>query len=88
MTRLVSTLCLLFLSVICFSQNESGLGSIKGMITTSNNKAAASITVRIKSTKKATLTNNEEGAFTIENIQPGAMAWKYQASVISHWKKK
>lgn len=70
MERLFSTLCLLFLSVFAYAQNESGAGGIKGMITTSDNKPAVSATVRLKGTKKATLTNNE-GAFAIENIQPG-----------------
>jgi iron complex outermembrane receptor protein len=70
MAKLFSTLCLLFLSVIAFAQNESEVGSIKGTITTGENKPAVSATVRIKGAKKAALTNNE-GAFTIENIQPG-----------------
>jgi iron complex outermembrane receptor protein len=70
MVKLFSTLCLLFLSVIAFAQNESEVGSIKGTITTGENKPAVSATVRIKGAKKAALTNNE-GAFTIENIQPG-----------------
>jgi len=70
MARLFWTLCLLFLSVIAFAQNESEVGSIKGTITTGENKPAVSATVRIKGAKKAALTNNE-GAFTIENIQPG-----------------
>jgi iron complex outermembrane receptor protein len=70
MAKLFSTLCLLFLSVIAFAQNESEEGRIKGTITTGENKPAVSATVRIKGAKKAALTNNE-GAFTIENIQPG-----------------
>lgn len=70
MNRLFSTLCLLFLSMIAFAQPESGAGRIKGTITTSENKPAVSATVRLKGAKKATLTNNE-GAFTIENVQPG-----------------
>lgn len=70
MKQLFSTLCLLFLFVFAFAQNESGAGGIKGIITTSDNKPAVSATVRLKGTPKATLTNNE-GAFTIENIQPG-----------------
>src|SRR5687768_6060933 len=70
MKRLCSTLCLLVLSVIAFAQSEIGAGSIKGIITTNDNKPTVSATVRLKGAKKATLTNNE-GAFIIENIQPG-----------------
>src|SRR5687768_2908429 len=69
MKRLCSTLCLLVLSVIVFAQSETGAGSIKGIITT-NDKPAVSATVRLKGAKKAALTNNE-GAFIIENVQPG-----------------
>jgi iron complex outermembrane receptor protein len=53
-----------------FAQNETGAGSIKGIITTSENKPAVFATVRVKGAKKATLTNNE-GAFMIEHLQPG-----------------
>lgn len=70
MKRLYSTLCLLFLYVTAFGQSESGIGSIKGIITTSEHKPAVSATVRLKGAKKATLTNNE-GVFTIVKIQPG-----------------
>lgn len=70
MNRLFSTLCLLFLCVISFAQNETGAGSIKGRITRNENQPAVSATVRLKDTKKAALTNNE-GAFTIEHVQPG-----------------
>lgn len=70
MNRLFLTLCLLFISVISFAQNESGLGSIKGIITTNENKPAVSATVRLKGAKKATLTDNQ-GTFTIGNVQPG-----------------
>lgn len=70
MNRLFLTLCLLFISVISFAQNGSGLGSIKGIITTNENKPAVSATVRLKGAKKATLTDNQ-GTFTIGNVQPG-----------------
>lgn len=68
--ELFSTLCLFILSVTSFAQSETGTGSIKGTITTSDNKPAASVTVRIKGIKKAALTNNE-GRFIIKSIQPG-----------------
>lgn len=70
MKRLISTLCLLCVMLSTFAQNETGAGSIKGIITTSENKPAVSATVRVKGAKKATLTNNE-GAFMIEHLQPG-----------------
>ena len=70
MKGLFSTLCILFGSLVSLAQNETGTGSIKGTITNSENKPAASVTVRLRQTPKATLTDNE-GRFTIENIQPG-----------------
>ena len=60
------TLNLLVLSLISFAQNEQGTGTIKGVITTTDNKPAVSTTVRLKGTKKATLTDRE-GALRIEN---------------------
>lgn len=70
MTRLFSTLCLIVFSVISFAQSENQVGSITGTIKTNENKPAVSATVRLKGTKRATLTNNE-GAFTLEDLQPG-----------------
>lgn len=67
MTRLFLTLCILLFSVCCFAQE---MGSIKGRITTSDNKPAESATIRVKGTKKAALSGSE-GSFTIENLQPG-----------------
>src|SRR5687767_3054584 len=69
-TRLFSTLCLIFFSIISFAQAESGLGTIKGTILTSDNKPVGSATVWLKSTRKASLTNNN-GAFSIETIRSG-----------------
>lgn len=70
MKGLFATFCLHFLSVFAFAQNENVVGGIKGIITARDNKPAVSATVRLKGTKKATLTNNE-GAFSFENILPG-----------------
>jgi iron complex outermembrane recepter protein len=69
MKRLYATLCSIFISLLTFAQNESGAGSIKGIITI-DKKPAVSATIRIKGTNKATLSNNE-GAFIIENLKPG-----------------
>ena len=70
MLRLFTIVCLLLLSHISFTQVENGTGTIKGIITTNENQPVASATVRMKELKKAVLTNNE-GAFTIDNIQAG-----------------
>lgn len=70
MKRLFSSVCLLFLSVMIFAQNETATGIIKGIITTSDNKPAVSATVRVKGSKKATLTN-KDGFFSLENLPPG-----------------
>ena len=71
MTRPLLTLCLLIFFASSFAQNENQQpGNIKGIITTSDNKPAVSATVRLNGTKKATITNNQ-GAFTLENLQPG-----------------
>ena len=69
-TRLFLAFCLLIFTVSAFAQNESPFGNIKGIIVDSDNKPVVSVTVRLTGTKKATLTNNE-GAFAIDNIQPG-----------------
>lgn len=69
-TRLFLALCLLICTYSAFTQNEFPLGGIKGIIVTSDNKPVVSATIRVKETKKATLTNNE-GAFIITNLQPG-----------------
>ena len=63
MNRRFLFLCLFVFPVIAFAQT----GTIKGTVQT-NNKAAASATVRIKGLKKATVTNNE-GAFAFEQVE-------------------
>lgn len=70
MTRLFMMFFLLVVSSGSFAQSDVQTGKIKGTITGSDNTPAASATVRLKGLKKAALTNNE-GFFTIENIQPG-----------------
>lgn len=70
MTRLFMIFFLLVLSAGSFAQSELQTGSIKGTITGSDKAPAASATVRLKGIKKAVLTNNE-GFFSIANIQPG-----------------
>jgi iron complex outermembrane receptor protein len=63
-------LFLLILSIGSFAQTEKQTGRIKGIITDNDNAPAASATVRLKGNKKTGFTNNE-GIFTIDNIQPG-----------------
>ena len=70
MTRLFMIFSLLVLSAGSFAQSELQTGNIKGTITGNDNAPAASATVRLKGIKKAALTNNE-GFFSIANIQPG-----------------
>src|SRR5688572_3841 len=70
MTKLISGLLLLFISISSFAQIDSSKGNIKGAIITSEKKPAIAATVRLKGAHRATLTNNE-GIFIIENVQPG-----------------
>jgi iron complex outermembrane recepter protein len=70
MTRLFMIFFLLVLSTGSFAQSEVQTGSIKGTITNNDNTPAAAATVRLKGNKKAVFTNNE-GIFTIANLQPG-----------------
>jgi iron complex outermembrane recepter protein len=71
MTRLFFVFLLLTSSMCLFAQSEDHAAkTVKGKIVTSDNKPVASATIRLKGTKKATLTNNE-GSFILENIQPG-----------------
>src|SRR5687768_9606550 len=60
----------LALSLSLAAQDLAAPGNIKGTISSADRKPVVSATVRLKGSRKMTLTNNE-GAFTIENIQPG-----------------
>lgn len=64
-----------------FAGNEAGKGTIKGFVTTADGKPAPSITVQLKGTKKATVTD-DNGAFTINNVKPGT--YTLQFSLIGH----
>ena len=62
-----------------FSQDSINKpGIIKGIVTTSDDKPAALVTVQLKATKKTTITN-ENGEFVFANITPG----KYEVEVTS-----
>lgn len=60
---------LLFFSVQASAQNTPG--SIKGLVTTSNNKPAEGVTVILKNTSRNTIADNN-GSFEIRNIEPGS----------------
>jgi iron complex outermembrane receptor protein len=67
----------LFLVPPVFSQNSTNnFGVIKGIVTTSDDKPAALVTVQLKATKKTTITN-ENGEFVFSNVSPG----KYEVEV-------
>lgn len=64
----------LFLLIPLFTfanEHENDFGSIRGKITTSDNKAAASVTVRVRGIDKNAITA-EDGTFTISRVAPGA----------------
>jgi iron complex outermembrane receptor protein len=72
MTRLLLIFSLfIFTATYSFANNgKENTGDIKGTITTSDSKPAVAATVRLKGTKKTTLTN-QEGVFVLDNILPG-----------------
>src|SRR6187402_2936505 len=51
-------------------------GHIKGTVTTNDGKPAASVSVQVKGSPKAAITE-EDGSFTIKNVRPG----QYQLQV-------
>lgn len=66
--------CLLLLSVmlsntVSAEEIDNG-GSIKGLVTTSDNKPAPGVVVVLKGTKKTTLTD-DNGTYLLRNINPG-----------------
>jgi len=62
-------------SLLANDKNESN-GTIKGSITTSDNKPAGLVTVLLKELKKTTITN-DNGEFSFKNVPPG----KYEVEV-------
>lgn len=70
-SKFLTPMCLLLtllFSTTIFAQKETG--SINGVITTSEGKSAAAVTVKLKGTNKAALTE-EDGDFVISNIKAG-----------------
>lgn len=63
-------LCVLFLlATATHAQNTTG--SVKGIVTTSDNKPAPYVSVLLKGTKKGAMTA-EDGSFLVKNIAPGS----------------
>jgi TonB-dependent siderophore receptor len=60
---------------------QSGNGQIKGHITTSDGERAAAVGVRLKGTKKQTI-SNDEGQFIFRNLQPGT--YEIEALLMGH----
>ena len=60
----------ILLPIFSFAKNENDFGGIKGKVITNDNKAAADVTVIIKSTRNGTLTD-ENGAFEFSRLKTG-----------------
>ena len=58
------------ISYVLANDPEDGLGIIKGRVTTADGKPAANVSVRLKGTKKGTLTE-DDGSFVIHRVPAG-----------------
>ena len=67
--RKIFLLFLLYITTVNFVYAQT-TGSVQGLITTSDAKAAPFVTIYLKNTKHNVITDNE-GKFSIKNIQPG-----------------
>ena len=56
-------------------------GHIKGTVTTNDGRPAASVSVQVKGTAKATITE-EDGSFAINNLRPGQ--YQLQITLVGH----
>src|SRR5690242_10310440 len=72
MNRILQILVLLMMSATVAVANdpENGFGIVKGRVTTADGKAAGSVTVVIKGSKKAAITE-DDGTFIIHHVQAG-----------------
>ncbi|HEY8920248.1 MAG TPA: TonB-dependent receptor [Chitinophaga sp.] len=80
----VIQLILLLLPLFGFAmndENETDFGSIKGKITTNDNKAAAAVSIVVKGTAKNTL-SNEDGTFSIHHLAPGS--YELEVSLVGY----
>lgn len=60
---------------------QPGTGSIKGHITTNDNKPAAWVTVQLKGSKK-TASTDEQGHFTLRGVKPGT--YELEATLVGY----
>jgi iron complex outermembrane receptor protein len=67
---IILALFLIALFPVLANDPEDGFGTIKGRVTTADGQPAASVTVVLKGTKKAALTE-ENGNFSIRHVKPG-----------------
>jgi iron complex outermembrane receptor protein len=63
------------------SQAQQGLGTIKGHVTTSDDRPAAWVTIQLKGSKRSVNTD-EKGFFTLKNIKPGT--YEIEATLIGY----
>src|SRR5574339_702003 len=79
--KLLSSLSLfLFLVSPAFTQDSTNnRGVIKGIVTTSDDKPAALVTVHLNAIKKTTITN-ENGEFVFTNLSPGK--YEVEATIV------
>jgi iron complex outermembrane receptor protein len=78
-----STLCPGFLSAR--NNDLEGNGAIKGTVTTTDGKPADQVTVRIKNTRKTTVTD-ENGVFLFSNVKPGT--YTLQLTLVGYGSKE
>jgi iron complex outermembrane receptor protein len=73
MKRISTVLAFLLIAIIPVLANDpdDGFGTIKGRVTTADNKAAAAVTVLLKGTRKITVTE-DDGSFSITRVKSGA----------------
>lgn len=69
MKKLFFSLSIFLFSAAVFAQNAGEI-VIKGTVVTKDDKPAPSVTVQVKGTKRATVTN-EKGEFTFKELKPG-----------------
>lgn len=78
-----TTLCPGFLSAR--NNDGEGNGTIKGTVTTTDGKPADQVTIRLKNTKKTTITD-ENGIFLFSNVKPGT--YTLQATLVGYGSKE
>jgi iron complex outermembrane receptor protein len=83
MKSIVTVLTLFIFSVTYLFANdpEDGFGIVKGRVTTADGKTAPSVTVLLKGTKKAALTE-DDGTFTIHHVPEGS--YDIEISQVGH----